>query len=77
MGNKRQLRRTLERERRRIERRLEQAVAPNFAGPVLGRANISYELAERTKATSHGGMGMIARLVEHVGIASDPDIAAK
>ena len=63
MVTTRQLRRRLERERRQITGRLEEAVAPNATGPVLGRANVSYEYAERTKALSHGGMGLIARLV--------------
>jgi hypothetical protein len=56
-----------------IRRRLDDAVAPNFDGPVLGRANIAYELAERTRASAHGGMGMIARLVERVGLAQAID----
>ncbi|MDA8311940.1 MAG: hypothetical protein M0Z46_15290 [Actinomycetota bacterium] len=73
MVTKRQLRRALERERRQIARRLEDAVVPNFSGPVLGRANISYELSERTKAVAHGGMGMIARLVARAGLASEID----
>ena len=63
----------LERERRAIKRRLERAVTANLEGPLLGRANISYELAERTRALSHGGMGMIARLVHHVGLAGEID----
>src|SRR5450755_1577587 len=41
-----------------IGRRLERAVRPNMTGPVLGRANIAYELSARTKATGHGGIGM-------------------
>ncbi|MGH9918811.1 MAG: tyrosine-type recombinase/integrase [Nitrososphaerales archaeon] len=52
MLDKRQLRRKLTREQQTIERRLEKAVAPNPDGPILGRANISYELSERTKGTS-------------------------
>jgi len=48
-------------------------VVVNPDGPLLGRANISYELADRTEAVSHGGMGMIARLVEHVGLAEEID----
>ena len=56
-----------------IERRLEQAVRPNMGGPVLGRANIAYELSERTKATGHGGIGMIAKLVSKVGLAGEID----
>ncbi|MGH9305240.1 MAG: transposase, partial [Acidimicrobiales bacterium] len=70
---KRELRRKLAREQRSIERRLTQAVAPNPDGPILGRANIAYELSERTKGVAHGGMGMIARLVEAVGLAEEID----
>ncbi len=44
---KQRLRAKLASEARSIERRLKAAVAPNFSGPVLGRANIVYELAER------------------------------
>jgi len=73
MVTKRRLRQSLERERWLIRRRLAAAVAPNTAGPVLGRANIVYELACRTKAVAHGGMGAIVRLVDHVGLASEID----
>jgi len=57
------LSRRLAAERRKIERRLGEAVAPNSEGPVLGRANIAFEYADRTRGTAHGGMGMIAGLV--------------
>lgn len=73
MVTTRRLRRRLERERRQIARRLDEAVVPNSAGPVLGRANIVYELSERTRGTSHGGMGMIACLVDAVGLAAEID----
>jgi hypothetical protein len=69
----RERRRRLEREQRAIERRLAEAVAPNPGGQVLGRANIAYELSERTKGTAHGGIGMIARLVADVGLAAEID----
>ena len=52
-----------------IERRLARAVGPNMSGPVLGRANIAYELSARTKATVHGGIGAIAKLIGDVGLA--------
>jgi hypothetical protein len=48
-------------------------VAPNFSGPVLGRANIVYELAERSKGVAHGGMGLVARLVGDLGLAQEID----
>jgi hypothetical protein len=66
-------RRKLAAEARSVRQRLKSAVAPNFSGPVLGRANIAYELSEKSKGTAHGGMGMIARLVEKVGLAREVD----
>jgi hypothetical protein len=77
MVTKRQLRQALERERHQITRRLAAAVTLNGSGPVLGRANISYELADRTKAVAHGGMGMVVCLVERVGLASEIDASLK
>ena len=56
-----------------IERRLERAVRPNMGGPVLGRANIAYELSERTKAIAHGGIGLIAKVIDDVGLAGEID----
>ena len=56
-----------------IERRLERAVVPNMSGPVLGRARIAYELSARTKATGHGGIGLIAKLIGEVGLAGEID----
>ncbi len=70
---KRKLRRKLAREQHAIGRRLAEAVAPNGGDPVLGQANIGYELSERTKGTAHGGMGMIARVVADVGLAAEVD----
>jgi len=69
----RERRRRLAREQRVIERRLAEAVAPNAAGPVLGRARIGYELSDRSRGVAHGGMGMIARLVAEVGLAAEID----
>ena len=62
-------------EKAAIERRLEDAVAINPDGPLLGQANITYELAERTRGTAHGGMGMIAKVVKHSGLAEEIDSA--
>jgi Transposase DDE domain group 1 len=58
---------------RSVSRRLAGAVAPNFSGPLLGRANIAYELAERSRGIAHGGVGMVARLVKEVGLAGEVD----
>jgi hypothetical protein len=72
-AQRRRLRDKLAREARSAERRLRGAVAPNFGSPVLGRANIVYELAERTKAVAHGGMGLITRLVKAVRLVEEVD----
>lgn len=70
---KQQLRRKLRAEERSLGRRLAAAVAPNSSGPVLGRANISYELAGRTRAVAHGGIGMVAKVVKKLGLAEEID----
>ena len=70
---KRQLRSKLGSEERSLRRRLRAAVAPNVSGPVLGRANVVYELAGRTRAVAHGGMGMVAKLVGALGLAEELD----
>jgi hypothetical protein len=72
-NSKRARQRRLERERLAIERRLQRAVRPNMTGPVLGRANIAYELSERTKGTAHGGIGAIAKVVHASGVAGEID----
>jgi hypothetical protein len=57
-----------------IGRRLERAVRPNMSGrPVLGRARIAYELSTRTKATAHGGIGLIAKVAAATGLAGEID----
>jgi len=71
--DKRQLRRRLIAEGRVLRRQLAKAIAPNLSGPVLGRANIGYELSQRTRGTAHGGLGLIARLVGKVGLAAEID----
>ncbi|MGA2929509.1 MAG: IS1380 family transposase, partial [Solirubrobacteraceae bacterium] len=69
--SKAKLQRRLEREQLAIERRLAAAVAPNLAGPLLQAAPIRYEWSERDRGVVHGGLGMIARLVDAVGLAPE------
>jgi hypothetical protein len=65
----RHIRRKLEAEKRKIEQRLGEAVQIAGNGRVLGSGNIRYELADRTRAISHGGIGAIMRLVATLGLA--------
>ena len=75
--DRRRLKRRLEAQRRRIDKRLADAVALNVGGPVLAGAPIRYELSERSRGTAHGGMGMIAGLVEEVGLAAEIDASVE
>lgn len=69
------LRRKIQAEKRRVARRLESAVEVNVNGPVLGASNIHYELADKTKAIAHGGIGAVHRLVNKLGLATRIDEA--
>ena len=40
---------------------------------MLGRANVVYEMSERSRGVVHGGMGLIAELVASVGLAGEID----
>lgn len=70
---KRRIRREIAKEKGRISKRLQEAVRVNLGGPVLDGANIHYELADKSKAISYGGLGLMARLVRKVGLAERID----
>lgn len=65
-------RQVLRRQARALARRQRTAVALNLAGPLLGRVQPAYELAERTRAVTHGGIGLLARLVDPTRAAARP-----
>jgi hypothetical protein len=73
----RSIRRQLEREKRKIEARLEPAIGgrdPRVEGqPELTQQRVRYEMAERTQAISCGGIGAIHRIVQSVGLADRID----
>jgi hypothetical protein len=56
-----------------IERRLYEANRPNFGGPTLSATNIGYEIAERTQAIGHGGIGAIHMMVKKLGLTKAID----
>ena len=58
---------------RAIRARLAAAVRVNETGPVLGRRRPVLELAERSQATGHGGMAVIAGVVARAGLAGEID----
>ena len=54
--------------KRRIERRLERDGGGNGGKPMFAARNIHYELAEKTQAIGAGGIGVIHRLAQQVGL---------
>ena len=69
---KRSIRRQLEREKRKITKRLKPLIGgaePRVDGrPELEGNGITYEMADKTRAVSCGGIGAIHRLVRHTGL---------
>lgn len=55
-------------EKRRINRRLEGAVNSDASSPMTSATNIHYELADRTGAIAHGGIGAIHLLAVKTGL---------
>ncbi len=66
---KRIIRRKIDREKRKTERRLERASKAGDRGPVLRGSRIRYEIADKTRAIGAGGIGMIRELVRSTGLA--------
>ena len=60
-------------EARKIKRQLKRALQQSGDEPTLGRGNIQYEVATRTRGTVHGGIGVFQRLVNEVGLAKSID----
>lgn len=69
----RSVRRRLAREQQKIEKQLKSAVRVNEDGPVLAGGNVRYELADKTRAISHGGIGAIQRALKKIGLARHID----
>ena len=61
------------RRKQRIERRLEPRNWPEQASPMLSASNVHYELSDRDRGLSVGGIGAMHRLVRHVGLIEDLD----
>ena len=59
--------------KRRIERRLDKSKLGDCSRPVLAGSNIHFELAERTRGMSYGGLGALVLLVRQLGLAEAID----
>ena len=67
------IRQKLTARKRRIERRLNKNDLGDCNRPMLTASNIHYELADRCHGMAHGGIGLMVRLVRHLGLAETID----
>jgi hypothetical protein len=63
------IRKQIEKRKQRIERRLKKSDNRGCDRPIMTASNVHYEIAERTRATAHGGIGAIHLLVRKLGLA--------
>jgi hypothetical protein len=59
--------------KRSIDRRLNGPIEQDFTQPMFSAGNIRYELSDRTRAVSYGGIGLMHRLVGEIGLAKAID----
>jgi hypothetical protein len=67
------LHRQLDRRKRRILRRIENQPGVERHRPMLTASDIHYELSDRTRAISPGGIGAVQHMVQKLGLARDID----
>ena len=67
------IREMVEERKRSIEKRLRKGLPDDCGDPMFAANNIHYELAEKTKAISDGGIGLIHKLVQEIGLAEAID----
>ena len=65
--------RQLNRRKRRILRRIENKPGVERPEPMMAASNIHYEIADRTRAISPGGIGAIHLLARKLGLIDDID----
>lgn len=60
--------------KQRLKRRLDKFSYPaDLEQPMLGAGHVHYELSGRSVGTAYGGMGLIQRLVQELGLAEEID----
>ena len=63
----------IEERKRGIEARLNRGLPEDCSRPMFSANNIHYELSDRTRAISDGGIGVIHKLVREIGLAEAID----
>jgi hypothetical protein len=67
------IRRKLERRKRRIQYRLDRAKLKNLDKPVFTASNIRYEISDRDRGISYGGVGALHLLARRIGLIAAID----
>ena len=62
------IRKQIERRKQRIIRRLDKNDNRGCDRPAMTASNIHYEIAGRTRATAHGGIGALHLLAKKLGL---------
>jgi hypothetical protein len=62
------IRKQIEQRKGRITRRLDKNDNRGCDQPIMTASNIHYEIADRTRATAHGGIGAMHLLVQNLGL---------
>ncbi len=62
------LRQKLDQRKRQISKRLEKALKQDGEQPTIKPTNIIYEISDRTRAISHGGIGVVKLLCQLLGL---------
>jgi hypothetical protein len=70
---KAKLRQQLDARKRKIQRRLDKTRLPRHTGPVLAGGNLRYEIADRVRGLSYGGIALFHRLARDVGLVQAID----
>ena len=70
---KKRIRQQLENRKRRMERRLQRSNLGDTCRPVFGASGIRYEISDRVRAISSGGIGLMHTLAQRVGLVEAID----
>ncbi|MEK7995000.1 MAG: IS1380 family transposase [Planctomycetota bacterium] len=62
------LRKMIEARKRSIGKRLGRQIPDDVNKPMLSGSNITYEMSDRTRAITHGGIGLIHKLARETGL---------
>ena len=63
----------IEERKRSIEQRLDERIPDDCSQPMFTASNIQYEMSQRTRAISYGGIGLMHKLAREIGLVNAID----